>query len=285
MPTIGEILKEIKEELSQKDISEFQVEAEIIIENVLNISTEKLYSNLNHECSKIEYEKVKKILEKRKKRIPLPYITRECYFYGKKFHISPGILIPRPETELLVDRCLYNISKSCNNNLSILDIGTGSGIIAITLKLIYPHITVSALDISKKAINLTKKNIKLHNLDRKINLFNQDFRDHLNIKYNFIVANLPYIPKKRFPSLSAELKFEPRLALDGGEKGIEIIANLIEILPDIVKDNNSKVILEIDSTQLKYIENLINIYLKSAKIYSLKDLSGKDRVIEISNIK
>ena len=285
MPTIGEILKEIRDELFKKNISESQIESEIIIENVLGISTEKLYSNINKQCSEKEYKNIIKVLKKRKQRIPLPYITENCYFYGKKFHIYSGILIPRPETELLIDRCLYNIPKSSNIKLSVLDIGTGSGIIAIILKLMSPLLTVNALDISKEAINLTKKNIELHNLNGKINLFNEDFRDHLSMKYDFILANLPYIPKNRFPSLPPELKFEPRLALDGGENGVELITDLIKLLPKIVKGTDSKVILEIDSTQLKYVKNIINIYLKSAKILSLKDLSGKDRIVEISNIK
>ena len=107
----------------------------------------------------------------------------------------------------------------------------------------------------------------------------------LSLDPDFILANLPYIPKNRIPSLPPELKFEPRLALDGGENGIELITDLIKLLPKIVKGTDSKVILEIHSTQLKYVKNIINIYLKSAKILSLKDLSGKDRIVEISNIK
>ena len=164
MPTIGEILKEIRDELFKKNISESQIESEIIIENVLGISTEKLYSNINKQCSEKEYKNIIKVLKKRKQRIPLPYITENCYFYGKKFHIYSGILIPRPETELLIDRCLYNIPKSSNIKLSVLDIGTGSGCILLSL-LKELHLSRGVgIDISSKTIKTAEFNSKKFNL-------------------------------------------------------------------------------------------------------------------------
>ena len=284
--TSNVLIKKGSNFLKKNKIKSHVIDAEILLSSISGESREKFLLKSNLEMSQKQIKSFDNLITRRAlKKEPVAYLINKKEFWSINFNVDRDVLIPRPETELLIDRCLYNIPKSSNIKLSVLDIGTGSGIIAIILKLMSPLLTVNALDISKEAINLTKKNIELHNLDGKINLFNEDFRDHLSMKYDFILANLPYIPKNRFPSLPPELKFEPRLALDGGENGIELITDLIKLLPKIVKGTDSKVILEIDSTQLKYVKNIINIYLKSAKILSLKDLSGKDRIVEISNIK
>jgi release factor glutamine methyltransferase len=285
MPKIVEILKELKTRLSEKNIDEYQIESEIIINHVLDINTEKLYSNLFQECTSKDYENIQKILKKRELRIPLPYIIQKCHFFGRTFHINSGVLIPRPETELLIERSIEYISNNLNKELSIIDIGTGSGIIGITLKLIFPDLEVHSIDISKKAIKLTKKNMKLHSLEGQMNLINRDFRKISLKKYDLILANLPYIPIERFPHLPPELGFEPKLALDGGERGIELIRDLIKLLPKIVNNNTSKAIIEIDETQLKSLKSVINLFIKSATTNSFKDLSKKNRLIEITNIK
>ena len=285
MPKIVEILKELKTQLSEKNIDEYQIESEIIINHVLDINTEKLYSNLFQECTSKDYENIQKILKKRELRIPLPYIIQKCHFFGRTFHINSGVLIPRPETELLIERSIEYISNNSNKKLSIIDIGTGSGIIGITLKLIFPDLEVHSIDISKKAIELTKKNMKLHSLEGQIDLINKDFRKISLKKYDLILANLPYIPIERFSDLPLELGFEPKLALDGGERGIELIRDLIKLLPKIVINNTSKAIIEIDETQLKPLKSVINLFIKSATTNSFKDLSEKNRLIEITNIK
>ena len=142
MPKIVEILKELKTQLSEKNIDEYQIESEIIINHVLNIATEELYSNLFQECTSRDYENIKEILKKRELRIPLPYIIQKCHFFGRIFHINSGVLIPRPETELLIERSIEYIGNNSNKKLSIIDIGTGSGIIGITLKLMFPDLEV-----------------------------------------------------------------------------------------------------------------------------------------------
>ena len=285
MAKIVEILKELKTRLSEKNIDEYQIESEIIINHVLDINTEQLYSNLFQECTSREYENIQKIIKKRELRIPLPYIIQKCHFFGRIFDINSGVLIPRPETELLIERSIEYISNNSNKELSIIDIGTGSGIIGITLKLIFPDLDVHSIDISRKAIELTKKNMKLHNLEGQINLINKDFRKISLKKYDLILANLPYIPIERFPYLPPELGFEPKLALDGGKKGIELIRDLIKLLPKIINNDTSKAIIEIDETQLKPLKSVINLFIKSARTNSFKDLSKKNRLIEITNIK
>ena len=127
--------------------------------------------------------------------------------------------------------------------------------------------------------------MKLHSLEGQMNLINRDFRKISLKKYDLILANLPYIPIERFPHLPPELGFEPKLALDGGERGIELIRDLIKLLPKIVNNNTSKAIIEIDETQLKSLKSVINLFIKSATTNSFKDLSKKNRLIEITNIK
>lgn len=284
MPIIGKILTEIKDQLLEENILEYQIEAEIIIDHALRIPPEKLYANLTAECSSQDYQNILEILQKRKLGIPLPYITKKCYFFERIFHINPGVFIPRPETELIIERCIENETNRLDKPLSLIDIGTGSGIIAISLKLLFPSFSVDAIDISEEALDLTKTNIKLHNLEGEINVINKDFRKISSKRYDLIVANLPYIPTKRLKYLPPEVRFEPRSAIDGGSKGIKLIENLIKLLPQIINDQESKALLEIDNTQSKLVKNIIYSYLKSPKIKLFKDLAGNNRLVEINEI-
>ena len=284
MPIIGKILTELKDQLLEEDIPEYQIEAEIIINHVLQISPENLYSNLSTECNYRDYEQILGILKKRKRGIPLPYITKKCYFFERIFHIHSGVLIPRPETELLIEKCIENQVNKLSKPVSLIDIGTGSGVIAIILKLLFPNFSVDAIDISEKAIELTKTNIEFHNLKGKINVINEDFRKTPLKRYDLILANLPYIPTKSLKYLPNEVKFEPRSAIDGGIKGLNLIEDLINILPQIINNQESRVLLEIDNTQSELVKNIIYSNFKSPKVKIFKDLAGHNRLVEITKI-
>ena len=220
-------------------------------------------------------------LKKLEKGKPIQYIIGNVNFYGNIIKVNKDVLIPRFETELLVDIAVNQIKKYFpNKKIDILDLGTGSGCIAISLKK-QINSNIDALDISKEAIKLAKQNAKENNVN--INFINKDMITYKEKKYDVIISNPPYISYDE-EIMDIVKNNEPHIALYAKDNGLYFYKKIIENIPYITKDKYL-ICLEIGNTQSKEITNIANTYLKDVAILAEKDYSNKDRFIFITNIK
>lgn len=209
---------------------------------------------------------------------PLAYVLGKWQFYGLELVVAPSVLIPRPETEMLVDEALHwlQLHPDCR---SAADVGTGCGCIAIALALNVPGLNVVATDISQSALEITRKNIEKYSLQRMIRLVQADLLPDNIGQFDLICANLPYIPTNTLEAL-VKLKKEPRLALDGGENGLHLIRRLLNRLPKSLKAGGLA-LFEIGAGQGPLVLEYVCQEFAEAEMSILPDLSGHDRVLKI----
>ena len=220
--------------------------------------------------SKIE-NKYFKILEKRQKGIPLQYILGEEDFYGRTFKVIEGVLIPRQDTEISVEKILNVIENNQINNM--LEIGCGTGIVSISVDL-ESSVDVTAVDISEKALENTR--INKENLNSKIKIIKSDLFSNINEKFDLIYSNPPYIKSKEIENLQVEVRdYEPRLALDGGEDGLFFYRSIIKSSPEFL-NNKGFLVFEIGHDEA---EDICNLMKDKFEVEVYKDLNNLDRVV------
>ena len=269
MKTYKQIVKEYSRYL--KEVTHIpQKEVEILILHLVQQNTIWLHLNYDKECvCEVELEK---LVKKRATNYPLEYITSRASFYGEVFNVRDGVLIPRPETEILVEKAeliLKEISKP-----KVLEIGIGSGIISVMLALLIPDIEIIAVDINDKALELAKSNAKKHNVEEKITFIKSDLFENVpDIDFDMVVSNPPYIADDY--KLPSNVKFEPSNALFGGNIGDELLKDII-IQTD---ERNIKYLLcEMGYDQLSPLTKYINNNIKSfKKLEFYKDYDKFDR--------
>lgn len=212
------------------------------------------------------------ILEKRKSGVPLQYIFKETEFYGNMFYIDENVLIPRDDTEISVESLIEIFNK--DKIKSFLEIGSGSGIVSVTMAMKYKDTSFVAVDISDYAIENTKKNINRYNLDN-IKVLKSNLYENINEKYDIIYSNPPYIRSEEIENLQIEVKdYEPRLALDGGSDGLYFYREIIKGAKNHLNDGGY-IVFEIGHDQAEDLKNLLVNY----EVNVIKDLSLKDRVV------
>ena len=240
--------------LREKKIPSYILDSELLLSKTLNKSREKILTNLHAIIDKKKINIFKKYLKRRAKNEPLPYILEEKEFWSKKFIVSRDTLIPRPETELLVEKLLKMYK---DKKISILDIGTGTGCIIVSLLINLDRSVGVGIDISKKAISMSKKNAIKHHLYNRIKFLNNSFENIFNKKFDLIVSNPPYIDKKSIRNLSEDIKkYEPRMALDGGNDGLDLIKKVIYKSKYILKVKGT-LALEIGNEQIKKVSKIL----------------------------
>jgi len=280
---IKKILPTIVKKLSKQTIiDQPELEAEILLSFILDNNRQFILSNPNYELSDNQTKKLERLLNRRLKGEPIAYIIGHKEFYGLDFSVNKDVLIPRPETELLVDLALGKIEWLLPNfkETNIIDVGTGSGCIPISIAKNITNkdnISISASDISKKALNIARKNAKKHKALIKFNRSN--LLDNINDNFHLIIANLPYIHSNQANSI-AKLLHHPKLSLDGGKDGLDLIKKLINQSKEKLTEKGT-ILLEIAPEQKE------EVYFYARKIFHLpklsihKDLAGLDRVAEI----
>jgi release factor glutamine methyltransferase len=209
----------------------------------------------------------------------LPYVLGYWEFYGRRFKVNPSVLIPRPETEGLIELALAFIDNQ-NHPSNVLDVGTGSGCIAVTLAGERRDVQVVAMDYSREALKLARENAYTHKVIDRIYWFQGDLLYALKACFDLVVANLPYIPSDRLDNLSVA-SHEPRLALDGGDRGLELIKALIHQLPDRLTETGLA-LLEIDDSHSNAIITCANEFFPKADITLMPDLAGHERYVSIN---
>lgn len=264
--TIFEWLEKTVRKLSDTNIQSARLDAELILAQILNKSREWVLAHSDFELNDKILSQAQKDIERRANYEPLAYILGVKEFYGRKFIITPDILIPRPETEQIID-VIKKITKKDPTIKKVIDIGTGSGVIAITLALELPNVEIRATDISIKALRVAQQNKRRFGAKVKFtfaNLFSlPQFRKYHTPtplpRYNIIVANLPYVDRKWDWLDHKSLRFEPRKALFARDRGLRLIKKLIKQAPDHLY-SGGYLILEMDPCQIESIKQFAAQY-------------------------
>ena len=249
-----EIIKIGSNLLKKKQISSHILDSEILLSKTLNKSREEILINLDRTIDEKDILIFKKYLQRRFRNEPIAYILEEKEFWSQKFKINKDTLIPRPETELLVNELL---KIHDNKQITILDIGTGSGCIIISLLSNLKKATGTGIDISKNAILIAKKNAFKYKLSNRLKFLNKSLDNLFGKKFDLIVSNPPYIERKDIKNLSDDIKkYEPIMALDGGNDGLDLIKKVIYKSKNILKINGM-LALEIGNEQIKKVSKIL----------------------------
>ena len=249
-----EVIKTGSKLLKEKNISSHVLDTELLLSKSLNKSREELLINLDQNINKRELTNFNKYLIRRSNKEPIAYLLGEKEFWSKKFFVNKDTLIPRPETELLVEK-LVTIYKE--KKITILDIGTGTGCIIASLLSELKNSSGTAVDISREAIIVAKKNACKFKLSDRIKFLHKPLEELYGKKFDLIVSNPPYIKRMEIKNLSDDVKkFEPRMALDGGNDGLDLIKKVIYKSKEILKINGT-LALEIGDEQIKKVSKIL----------------------------
>jgi release factor glutamine methyltransferase len=254
------------------------LDAQALLAHILNTDRSWL---LAHPAATLTDEQQSELEEKSARLAqgePLAYLTGRREFYGLEFDIIPGVLVPRPETELLVEQALGWLAQHPERRAAA-DVGCGSGIIAVTLAVKVPDLRVIAVDIDEKALALTHRNAEKHGVAGRVIGVHSNLLGGLDMAHDLICANLPYIPTAALAGLDIA-RHEPALALDGGPDGLDLIRRLVEQIPSFLNPGGLA-LLEIEAGQGASARALALQKLPGTKIDVLKDLAGHDRLLRI----
>jgi len=283
MMTLNQSLKLATQALDRPGIDTPRLDAEVLLMHVLGWTRAQLYTHPEHTLDAPTLATLESLIARRVQGAPVAYLTGWKEFFGLRFKVDRRVLIPRPETELLVERALAWSAtlETQNSKLTIADIGTGSGAIAIALATHLPHATVFAIDTSASALQVAAENVRSHALADRVRLLQGDLLAPLPARVDLIVANLPYIPTAEIPGLPDHIRdYEPVSALDGGEDGLDVIRRLIQQSPEKLLTHGA-LMLEIGATQGATATALARQQFPTGSISIIRDYAGRDRVLEI----
>ena len=255
---VNEAIDFAEQELKRSNNLNSRLDSEILVSHLINIPRESIYSKLKENLSSNKTEELQKLVSRRVKKEPIAYILNNKEFWSTNFYVDRSVLIPRPETEVLIDLILSQISNK-NNYLNILDIGTGSGCILISLLKELVKAKGIGVDKSTKAIAIAKKNSILQQVDNRASFKNVNLEEiKFDKKFDLIVSNPPYLPDVSLKNLNLDIKlYEPKIALQGGVQGVDFLCKIINLASKILKINGL-LALEIGDNQF----HILAKYLK-----------------------
>ena len=262
--------------LNKSKIKNSILDSEILLSQVINRDRKYIFLNSKKNLKQKYLKNFNNLIVRRRKGEPVAYLINKKEFWKQSFYVDQNVLIPRPDTELIIEQVLKLFLK--NSKLQILDIGTGSGCILLSLLKEMPNCNGIGIDISKKSINISKYNAKMLQLTNKVKFYQSDVDNFKIGKYDLIVSNPPYIEELSLKYLENDvIYFEPKLALNGGIDGFSKIRKVIDKATVLIK-KNGKLVLEIGFNQ----KNKVQEMLKKKGFYinkTLKDYGKKDRCI------
>lgn len=273
---IEELLRYGKGKLEKQKVEDASIISRILIQYVLKIDRNKLIINKNDNVDINKENEYKEYIEEIIKGKPVQYITNNQEFMRLNFYVDENVLIPQPDTEILVEEVIKSID--IKENIEILDMCTGSGCIGISLAKNIENTKVTLVDISKEAIEIAKKNAIQNGVENKVTFIQSDMFENVKGKFDIIVSNPPYIKTDIIQTLDKQVQNEPHIALDGGEDGLDFYKILINEAHKYLK-KDGKIFLEIGYDQKQEIESLAKQSKHYKKIETIKDLSQNDRVI------
>jgi release factor glutamine methyltransferase len=277
--TLAEALRRAAYELREAADDDARLEAEVLLAHVLGIDRSAVLARMSDQLSSDDASAFDTSVDRRAAREPLAYIVGHREFYGLDFACAPAVLIPRPETEMLVDVALEEIARR-GDAIRIVDVGTGSGAIAIAITLHAAYVRMTAVDASADALDVARANARVHDVDRRITFRQADLLEGTGIA-DVIVANLPYVAATEWDSLQPEIRLhEPRAALIAGAGGIEVIKRFIEQAPRHLA-LGGVIAAEIGETQADRLLAVAHRTFPDASACVMKDFAGRDRVLVI----
>ncbi|MCH8940354.1 MAG: peptide chain release factor N(5)-glutamine methyltransferase [Chloroflexi bacterium] len=287
--TVSTVIHATRLTLKQAGIEEAPLEGEVLVRHVAGIDRASLYSDPDRAFSDAEAQQLATLVARRCKREPLPYILGHWEFYGLDYIVTPAVLIPRPETETLVELALIcalsggtkERENESGHPLKIADVGTGSGCVAISLAKRLPQATVIATDLSPDALAVARQNIERHDVANQVHLQEGDLLSGYDGKLDLIVSNPPYIPDGEVPGLQPEVALhEPSAALGGGPDGLSIIRRLMDQAAELLSPNGA-LMIEFNPPQSSVLMSEAKRLWPNAGCRVVKDLAGLDRVLVV----
>jgi len=275
--TVKEVLADARRVLAESSIEEASLEAEVLLRDALRKKRAELYLALDDELTPQQRDAFRERLARRLGGEPTAYIVGYREFYGREFLVGPSVLIPRPETELLVGRALEIARQHPVSALA--EVGTGCGAVAISLALELPECTVYATDVSAAALEVARANCQKHGVTDRVSLLPGDLLETLPEPVDLIVANLPYVRECDVPR-TGPVSREPRLALDGGADGLEQIRRLCWQIEGGMRPGGC-LLLEIGMGQAGPVTAFLRGLFPSARTDVTPDLGGIDRVVSL----
>ena len=281
---MASLLSDVADRLAPLSDTAF-LDASVLLAHVLEKSRSWVLAHPEVTLTEEQQVRLNEALSRLEGGEPFPYILGHWEFFGLNFELTPDVLIPRPETELLVEKAIAWLQESPARR-TVADIGTGSGAIAVSIAVNVPDVNILATDISPKALQVAQRNARKFEVDRRVEFVQCDLlppqpemfttEQHLDL----ICANLPYIPTETLKSLPVYRR-EPTLALDGGEDGLDLVRRLLRLAPDWLAPN-ALILLEIEATRGIQALSLAYDMFSEAEIKLHKDLTGLDRLLEIA---
>ena len=276
--TISEQLKIATEKIQNAGIENARLDAEVLLAYVLNVRRLSLYVNLDKKLTGEQITRYHNLLKRRIERIPVAYLTGHKEFMGLNFAVTPDVLIPRPDTEVLAQGVIEHL-QGFDINLKIADLGVGSGAICVSILKFVDNVTAAAVDISKKALEIAQFNAAKFNVEDKITFYEGDLFEPLEGQiFNVIVSNPPYVSDDDFKNLQSEVKGEPRIALDGGKDGLKFYRKIVSDAPKFLTDDGF-LAMELGFNHSEPVRHMIEDSGKFKHVQIWKDLAGIERVI------
>ena len=281
--SVGMALNSANQRLREAQIESAFLDAQVILAHVLGVERAWLFAHSEMELSAKQAEQFTELVARRMNHEPVAYLVGRREFYGLDLNVDRRVLIPRPETEMLVDEVLAELESRPDPVVRIADVGTGSGAIALAIAANNERARIYALDVSRRALGVAKTNVQKHDLRGQITLLRGDLLEPLPEKVEIIVANLPYIGADAYAELDATVKeFEPRLALESGADGLDAIARLLRHAADHLTANGM-IYLEIGYDQGLAVRTLASNVLPHARDIAVhQDYQGHDRMVVIA---
>lgn len=279
---VTELYQQAVTRLAAANIPDAPLDVSLLLCHLLQMSRSQLFLEKNRQIPPDIAEKFERCLSRRLRREPLAYILGEQEFWSLPFFVSPDVLIPRPETEELLERALATVREKNDFAGPILELGTGSGVIAVVLALEIPNTMVCTLDRSFAALQVAAVNARKHGVGDRVHLINSNWLDAIRFKQQFglVVANPPYVAKEVMQSLQPEVRlFEPHAALNGGLQGTESIALMSQHLSEILQ-TGGWFFMEIGMDQEESVLNIFETYREYDSLKVHRDYAGHPRIFQ-----
>jgi release factor glutamine methyltransferase len=282
--TLRSVLKEAIDTLSSNHIERARLEAEIFLAHVLELRKEDIITYPDRELTDSQEENFQQLIERRCRKEPLAYIVSHREFWSLEFKVNPKVLIPRPETEGVIERLLSLAGDEADEKaIRLLDVGTGSGILAIVAALEFPEALVTAVDYSDEVLEVARENALRHQVTERIEFSEMDIMHDWNLPkndlYDYILSNPPYILSKELEQLMPDVRdYEPRAALDGGPDGLACYRCIVASVFPYLKPGGH-LIFEVGDDQAGPVKQNLQAHGGLDEIEIVQDLSGRDRVV------
>lgn len=283
--TVGQLLDKTHHWLQDKGVEAARLSAELLLAQALGCERIGLYTNFDQEVPELVLARFRELVGLRAKHVPVGYLTGKAYFYSLEFKVNPNVLIPRPETELLVEQIITICRTSHFASPKILEIGTGSGCVVVALAKNLPHAVLAATDISATALEVAKENAQKHGLSERIEFAQGDIFEALNGEagkpraFDFIASNPPYIGRDEIPELPAEVRqYEPHVALLAGEDALTVHKRIVAGAKDYLAEGG-KLLMEMGYGQAEQAKKLLEESGYLTEVRTVRDLQGHERIV------